>query len=235
MLHTIRGAIILRAPSRKFLEREPSEPSEQMARRKRPTRAERRRAERAQINAAARERGAAAAEDAKVRLKTARHVDQLDQLLAAKVITVDQACAGMRFATDFRRAGADTIGRLVGRYEPDASMPPKKFEAPAPPSIGAIDARMRFEAAVGELGPLAAITIHTAVLDQPPLTWGANGHGLNGDAPALLRLGLSVLHCHYGRRRYEPDPLPMATSAAPTDHAAMRPRTRPNGAASLQA
>jgi hypothetical protein len=204
-----------------------------MAKRRRPTRAGRRRAERTRINADARERGVVAAKDAADanRPRVARHVDQLDQLLAAKAITVDQACAGMRFKGDFSRAGADTIGRLIGRYEPDASMPPKKYQAPPPPSIAAIDARMRFEAAVRELGPLAAVCIHVAVLDQPPLTWGANGHGLNRDAPALLRLGLSVLHVHYGRRRYEPEPPPMAASAPPADPAASYPRIRLNGPA----
>ena len=78
------------------------------------TRAARRRAEKQKANAAARERGVEAVEDARSRPRNARHAAQLDVLLHRHVITTDQARAGSRFAFDFR-ASNTVIGRLIGR------------------------------------------------------------------------------------------------------------------------
>jgi hypothetical protein len=206
-----------------------------MARRRRPTRADRRRAERTAANRLARERGAVAAEEAKTRPRVARHVDQLDQLLARREISADQACAGMRFKGDFRRAGMVTIGRLIGRYEPNLAAPPKRYQAPGADPLAAIVARERFEGACRELGPLCAVVIHTAVLDQAPEEWGATPERRNGDALALLRLGLATLHLWYGRQRYgqlsELPVLPRATPGASAAPATTDPRIRLNGAA----
>jgi hypothetical protein len=162
--------------------------------RRRPTRADRRRAEREAANRLARERGAAAAEDARTRPRVARHVDQLDQPLARREISADQACAGMRFKGDFQHAGTATLGRLIGRYEPNLEAPPKRYQQPAAGTLGSIQARMRFEGACRELGPLCAVVVHVAVLDQPAEEWGATPERRNGDALALLRLGLATLH-----------------------------------------
>jgi hypothetical protein len=95
-----------------------------------------------------------------------------------------------------------TIGRLIGCYEAGMPRPPKKYQAPGADPLAAVVARERFEGACRELGPLAAIVIHTAVLDQAPEEWGATPERRNGDALALLRLGLATLHVHYGRQRY---------------------------------
>jgi Domain of unknown function (DUF6456) len=170
--------------------------------RRRPTRAGRRRAEKEAANLAARERGVAAAEEAKTRPRVARHVDQLDQLLMRREISADQAAAGMRFQGDFRRAGSATIGRLVGTYEANMPRPPKKYQAPGADPLAAVVARERFEQACRELGPLCAVVIHVAVLDQPAEEWGATPERRNGDALALLRLGLATLNLFYGRQRY---------------------------------
>jgi hypothetical protein len=161
------------------------------------TRAARRRAEKQRANAAARERGEEAVEDAKTRPRTARHAAQLDVLLHRHVITVDQARAGGRFKRDFRMSGT-AIGRLIGRYEPNLPKKPKRYAAPPPDTPHAIEARESFERAVGALGPLAPVTIHVAICDLPASAWGANGKP-NGDAIGLLRYALSVLALHYVR------------------------------------
>jgi hypothetical protein len=167
-----------------------------MAKRRRPTRAARRRAERQKANAAARERAAGATEAAEEDLpRVARHVDQLDHLLTRGAISQDMAKAGARFTRDYERS-MTLSARLVGRYESDVIRPPKGQAPPDTPLTFA--ARERFEAAVHELGPLWRIVYHVAVTDQPPESWGvASGHR-NGDAAALLRLGLATLGQHYG-------------------------------------
>jgi hypothetical protein len=128
----------------------------------------------------------------------------------------------MRFQGDFRRAGTVTIGRLIGRYEPNLAAPPKKYQAPAADTLGSIQARMRFEGACRELGPLAAIVIHTAVLDQPAEEWAPTGQR-NADALALLRFALSVLHIHYGKQRYGSlhTALPNGSCSVPLGEAAL--------------
>jgi hypothetical protein len=158
------------------------------------TRAARRRAEKQRVNAAARERGEEAAEDAKTRPRNARHAAQLDVLLHRHVITTDQARAGGRFSRDFQLSGT-TIGRLIGRYEPGMPRPPKKYSAPPPDTPHAIEARERFEQAQSALGPLSPIALHVCVCDLTPSAWGANGKP-NGDAVGLLRYALSVLAVH---------------------------------------
>jgi Domain of unknown function (DUF6456) len=158
------------------------------------TRAARRRAEKQRVNAAARERGAQAVEDAKSRPRNARHAAQLDVLLNRHVITTDQARAGGRFSRDFQLSGT-TIGRLIGRYEPGMPRPPKKYSAPPPDTPHAIEARERFEQAQSALGPLSPIALHVCVCDLTPSAWGANGKP-NGDAVGLLRYALSVLAVH---------------------------------------
>jgi hypothetical protein len=161
------------------------------------TRAARRRAEKQRVNAAARERGEEAAEDAKTRPRNARHAAQLDVLLNRHVITVDQARAGNRFSRDFHLSGT-VIGHLTSRYEPNLQKKPKKYSAPPPDTPHAIEARERFEQAIAALGPLSPITIHVAVCDLPASAWGANGKP-NGDAVGILRLALSVLIVHYSK------------------------------------
>jgi hypothetical protein len=204
-----------------------------MARRRRPTRADRRRAEKEAANRLARERGAVAAEDAADvnRPRVARHVDQIDQLVTRREISADQAAAGMRFAGDFRRAGTATLGRLVGRYGPNLVAPPKRYQQPANDPIAAVQARARFEQACRELGPLAAVVIHTTVLDQAPEEWGASPTRRNGDALALLRLGLATLRLWYDQQLSELPAPPRATSEASAAPVATGPRSRLNGAA----
>jgi hypothetical protein len=199
--------------------------------RRRPTRADRRRAERTAANSLARERGAAVAEEARTRPRIARHVDQLDQLLMRREITADQAAAGMRLKGDFQRAGTATIGRLIGRYEANLEAPPKHYQTPGGEPLAAIQARIRFEGACEELGPLCAVVIHVAVLDLVAEEWGATPQRRNGDALALLRLGLATLHLFYGRQRYGLSEPPRAGRATSTGPATISPRTALNGAA----
>jgi hypothetical protein len=159
------------------------------------TRAARRRAEKQKLNAAARERGEEAAEEAKTRPRNARHAAQLDVLLHRHVITIDQARAGGRFGRDFWMSGS-VIGRLIGRYEPNLPKKPKRYSAPPPDTPHAIEAREAFEQACQALGPLSPIALHTCICDLTPSAWGANGKP-NGDAVGLLRYALSVLAVHY--------------------------------------
>ena len=177
------------------------------------TRATRRRAEKQRVNAAARERGVEAAEDARTRPRSARHAAQLDVLLHRHVISPDQARAGHRFAGDFRVSGS-VIGSLTGRYEPNLPKKPKKYAAPAPDAPHTIQAREAFEQAIAALGPLSPIVIHVAICDLSASAWGANGKP-NGDAVGLLRYALSVLAVHYARARY-PRASAEASAAPPT-------------------
>jgi Domain of unknown function (DUF6456) len=160
------------------------------------TRAARRRAERERINAAAREAGAEAAEEALTRPRHARHVARLDELLARKVITPEQAQAGARLERDFRASNSVIGGRLIGVYEANQPRPPKKFQMPPPDAPHVIEARERVERAFAALGPLAPIVVHVVICDLPASSWGANGKP-NTDAPGLLRFALSVLAVHF--------------------------------------
>jgi hypothetical protein len=162
-------------------------------------RAARRKAKRTAENLARRERAAEVAEAEDDIPRVARHVDQLDHLLMKDAITLDMAMAGGRFARDFERS-ASVLGRLVGRYEADIIRRPRK-SGPPPDTPWTIRARQRFEAASDRLGPLWAIVFHVSVTDQPPESWGVQAGYRNGDALALLRLGLAALAQHYGGAR----------------------------------
>jgi hypothetical protein len=170
------------------------------ARKRRTVRAACRRARRTIENALARERAeekAAEAEEAPIP-RVARHVDRLDFLLMRGAVSEDQAKAGGRFCRDYEKSNT-LPGRLVGRYETNLPKPKGRHQEPAE-TLTAIAARARFERACHALGPLAGIVIHVAITDQPPESWGVRPGSQNGDAPAVLRLGLAVLVEYYGRR-----------------------------------
>jgi hypothetical protein len=180
--------------------------------RARANRAARRRAKRTLENAAARERATeAAVDEEEARPRIARHVDWLDHLLMKDAITEDMCRAGSRFARDFERS-MTVIGRQVGPYAPDLIRRPG-WQGP-PDTPGAIRARERFEAASDRLGPLWAVVFHVAVTDQPPESWGVQAGYRNGDALALLRLGLAALVQHYGGARAGRASRPPHNSAA---------------------
>lgn len=165
------------------------------------TRAARRRAEKQRLNEQARERGVEAAEaeeDAKLRPRTARHMHELDRLLARGSITADQCRVGHRFAADFRRSGSVIGGRLISSYEANRPRPPKKYQTPAPDLPQVIEARERVELAIAALGRwLSPIVIHTCVADLPPSEWLATPAAANSEGAATLRLALAALVIHY--------------------------------------
>jgi Domain of unknown function (DUF6456) len=161
--------------------------------RRRKARAKRRVAERTRRNALALEEAALADEERLVKLKRARHVEQLAFLEARGAISDRQRAAGERLRRDFAIAG--DMPRLVAWYEPRAARPPRQFlynNNDSDPTR--LDARRRFEQAIRPLGSrIVPIVLHTAVLDLPLSEWRAPLGTRNGDAAALLRLGLSVL------------------------------------------
>ena len=169
------------------------------ARRRKAVRAARRRAKRTVENLQRRERAQEAVEEKEDwHPRIARHVAWLDHLHNDGAITADQARAGARFRRDFERS-ATAPGRLVGRYQADIIRRPGKGSAP-PDTPNTIAARERFERACDALGPLASIVLHVAVADQDPTSWGTPTGQQNGDAMALLRLGLATLALHYAGR-----------------------------------
>jgi Domain of unknown function (DUF6456) len=150
-------------------------------------------------NAAAREAGAAEAEDRPKRNRQVRHRTRLEELEARGVISPEQKNAGDRLCRDYYSSNT-MIGRLTASYEPRMRSH-QKYQA-VPDTPRSVAARQRFDNALAAAGPLAAILVHVCVTDLAPSAWGpANGKAAE-DGPALLRLGLDTLVEFYSGNRH---------------------------------
>jgi hypothetical protein len=168
---------------------------------RRSERAKRRIAERTAKNALALET-AVVTEEERPRAKVARHMSQLAFLAARSVISIQQRAAGEIFVAHFRAAGG--MPKLIASYGPPTGRPTKAqfmFDSNAD-HPRRVDARRRFERAARILGPLAAITMHVAICDEPPSAWPHPGMRNGSDRIGVLRLALDTLAAFYGLDDY---------------------------------
>lgn len=164
---------------------------------KRKTKAQRARRikEKTVKNAAAREAGEVAAEEAEARPKVARDQPILERYRARGQITQVQYEAGERLHQDAVGMGQSFV--KAASYE---RVSPGNGD-PTPRQLKCYHAYVSAIQAVGQF--LSPVLVGVCIHDQSCSEWASTYHRKETDGMGILRLALDALADHYGLSRYE--------------------------------